>query len=826
MARTACPVFISYARRGSAAQAKALVDRLGDRAFLDTKIIKEGDDFPQHLLDALLDARVVVIFATQQYSESRFCRLEMRLALAGGAEVVLALGKGSGEILSVLPTSITRHSFPKPSETDKLIALVEGVLPGRAAIRERLSDGEARRLSTAFLEESHLRPPHSLHGVTHSFPEGAAVSSIGERFVGRVDLLRKIHLTLSKESGGAAQLTGRITAGGGFGKTRLAAEYAHRYGATHYRGGVFWVDASSNSMSGEYWRVLRELNPATPQLKDIPDVKESLRTALRRIEGRVLWVVDNIPEAKAGESPLGIHEFCPAVGDVAVLATSRQTTAETHVRRIEVDTLEPDAAVLLLTHDVREFGELSWPEWKQIAEWVGFLPIALDLLNASLVLGESPRALFSRVDSGTTEELDGLAVALKGQVPPGAVRGVSEVFRMSVDALDEESREVAMILAELGPTPIPMVVMEEIPEASAAVRMALRSRHFVTAGGELSFGVMHRLMGDYLRGLGEGRFDVACEAVDKAMTADRCKVPGDWPSMRLCRPHAEALFKRSASDTTPLGSSELGQRAAMLARVQGDWAGALRLEEAVLEVRAEAFGRDHPHTLSSMNSLVETLWAKGDYAEAGRLGTLVVEGRTIVLGAEHPDTLTSMNNLAETLRAKGDLLGARFLHERVLELKARVLGEEHPSTLRSMNNLAWTLWEQGNHAEAQQLQERVLEVRIRLLGEEHLDSLLAMNSLACTLRAQGDYMRARQLGERVLETRIRVLGEEHPSTLTSMINLAVTLAAAGDLEGALRFGRACLESMRQVLGETHPYTVKVAGNVKRWEAATWREPQK
>jgi len=59
-----CPVFISYARSASVADAKALKGRLGDLAFLDTRAIEDGNVFPQRLLDGLLEASVVVIFAT------------------------------------------------------------------------------------------------------------------------------------------------------------------------------------------------------------------------------------------------------------------------------------------------------------------------------------------------------------------------------------------------------------------------------------------------------------------------------------------------------------------------------------------------------------------------------------------------------------------------------------------------------------------------------------------------------------------------------------------------------------------------------------------
>src|ERR1035438_5471015 len=80
------PVFISYSRKASLPHAQALAAKLGGLAFLDTTEIDDGDQFPQRLLDGILDASIVVIFATQAYSASRFCRLEMRLALAGRSE--------------------------------------------------------------------------------------------------------------------------------------------------------------------------------------------------------------------------------------------------------------------------------------------------------------------------------------------------------------------------------------------------------------------------------------------------------------------------------------------------------------------------------------------------------------------------------------------------------------------------------------------------------------------------------------------------------------------------------------------------------------------
>jgi TIR domain len=95
---------------------KPLAARLGDLAFLDTGAIDDGDQFLQRLPDAILDASVVVIFATRAYSESRFCRLEMRLALAGGdaatSHLVLALGEECNTVLDALPTALACPGAP------------------------------------------------------------------------------------------------------------------------------------------------------------------------------------------------------------------------------------------------------------------------------------------------------------------------------------------------------------------------------------------------------------------------------------------------------------------------------------------------------------------------------------------------------------------------------------------------------------------------------------------------------------------------------------------------------------------------------------------
>ena len=365
-------------------------------------------------------------------------------------------------------------------------------------------------------------------------------------------------------------MTSRIAAGAGFGKTRLAVEYLHRFGPTYYPGGLFWVDGGSKALDTEFHRVLRALDPAVPHLAALRaqdrDVRRELERALRGIGRPTLYVVDNVPEPTSGKEPPSIGEFCPALGAVTVLATSRQDTREANVRAIPVDALTPEAATLLLTENVPGAGVLTWKEWERVAGWVGYLPLALDLLNRSLLLRSiSARDLLKRAATvePRTAQLDRLREALRGQVPKDAVRGITEAFSISFEKLDEADRQLAFVLAQLAPAPIPEEFMNALPEGlnSPGARVALRSRHFITSGGGASFGVMHQLTADFLRCMTPSprSLEMAIISLSQIMTEDRCRDPGQWPLMNLCRPHAEELFARGAGvDSTASQSTLMG----------------------------------------------------------------------------------------------------------------------------------------------------------------------------------------------------------------------------------------------------------------------------
>ena len=222
----------------------------------------------------------------------------------------------------------------------------------------------------------------------------------------------------------------------------------------------------------------------------------------------------------------------------------------TKCSNIALGTFERDSAILLLTENVPYANALTWSDWGRIAEWVGDLPIALDLLNRSLVLNAiSPKGFLDRTESSQpsspTRELDRLRESLRGQIPEKApVFGITEAFSISVDKLDKISRRAGMVIAQLASAPVPEDFSDALPAklGSPAVRACLRSRHFVSDGGTSNkgirvFGVMHRLTADFLRILAAksapGSPEIACNALQKLMTRERCDDARQSPWINL-----------------------------------------------------------------------------------------------------------------------------------------------------------------------------------------------------------------------------------------------------------------------------------------------------
>jgi tetratricopeptide (TPR) repeat protein len=195
----------------------------------------------------------------------------------------------------------------------------------------------------------------------------------------------------------------------------------------------------------------------------------------------------------------------------------------------------------------------------------------------------------------------------------------------------------------------------------------------------------------------------------------------------------------------------------------GHFAEALKVAQALAELRAKAQGAEHWEALNArfaVEALRHVLRAKKEEQHSYR-GALV------------------LNRAAYSLAAKGHNFEAQPLYDQVLSIRRKVLGEEHPDTATSYSWAADNLSALGKYKEAEEGFGKALTIRRKVLGEEHPDTAASYGALAYNLYAQGKYKEAEECYRRALAIYRKVLGEEHPHTATIYSALASDLHEQG-----------------------------------------------
>ncbi len=833
-------IFFSY-RRDDLSRAQPLLNALdsaGLRIWRNASRIDDGHAVTMDFRDGLATSKALVAFYSSAYSLSSACQEEFISAwLAAGQfphRRVRVINPESG--VDHIPALIRDVQSPILPQDLSGLSEFAGEMRGDVASLEGVLGAVDREQPRYY----GIEPVHA------------------KRFVGRAGELWDLHGKLtghraSITTGVHGQTAAQVRGPGGNGKTLLAREYAILFGSA-YPGGVFWLSAYGNDdtgfvdreslearrkdqlreLLGEFATNFPNLHISAERLKP-EEIESTLWRHIMNHGAPCLWIVDDLPSSLVA-SDIERYWFARWPG-ASTLLTTRSREYGSLCDHLDLDVLAPSEAVELLSrHHCPKSTEES--ELAKIAEVLGYHPLALDVAGSYLAKGIQTFKQY----------LDGLSLADRNAIEYGALnrenlptghdRSISRTFFKSINLLGKEGLDFLCLASVLAVAPIHAELVQEAFE-SAGYGVASRE-HVLEVFDELdslslcentgenarrvhtliSRAVHFRLReGNWMNrfwglisraAMSQSNYDERIGLLQKAVVRvleRRLSLAGDvGEHSRFANEVAHARHLTSIR----LANVEDAALADWIARhdyERGDYSGARKLEEQVLEVMARLLGKEHPDTLSSMNNLAQMLKAQGDLAGARKLGEQVLEAMARLLGKDHPDTLKSMNNLAQMMKEQGDLVGARKLEEQVLETRARLLGEEHPDTLKSMNNLAQMMKEQGDLVGARKLEEQVLETRARLLGEEHPDTLKSMNNLALMLKAQGDLAGARKLEEQVLEARARLLDKEHPDILKSLSNLADTLKEQGDLAGAGKLEEQVFQARVRLLGKEHPDTL-------------------
>ena len=286
-----------------------------------------------------------------------------------------------------------------------------------------------------------------------------------------------------------------------------------------------------------------ELQPNTPILSVFREsqrnVRQELCSALRIAadRGAVLFVVDNLPEPNSEFALRPMKDYCPGLGIVTTLITTRSHLAEPSIQQLSIGVLHRSASISMLTAGTDQRGALTTDQWSAITEWVGDLPLALEILNRALSFRAiSPSELLSRAREGNpTKVLARQMDALRGQIAEGSLRGVAEALAISYESLTPKERKTANLLAWFSSEPLPLELFRALGSESstgstrtALVAHSILSPYQQSEAGVEMLGTMHRITADYIRSrVRTPRVELGriCTAILSVMTQERCADP-------------------------------------------------------------------------------------------------------------------------------------------------------------------------------------------------------------------------------------------------------------------------------------------------------------
>lgn len=163
-----------------------------------------------------------------------------------------------------------------------------------------------------------------------------------------------------------------------------------------------------------------------------------------------------------------------------------------------------------------------------------------------------------------------------------------------------------------------------------------------------------------------------------------------------------------------------------------DTAGQLA-QEALATLRT-VLPRDHPKINEALNMVALIRMLRRDFAGAIALQQEVVQRYAASAGEDHPDTLTAKNNLAYALARAGRVAEAETALRDVITRKR---GDNGQGSAHDHQNLAVVLSLQGKHAEAADWQRRAVAMQEAREGKDSVATAVALRELAITQEMAG-----------------------------------------------------------------------------------------
>jgi tetratricopeptide (TPR) repeat protein len=626
-----------------------------------------------------------------------------------------------------------------------------------------------------------------------------------------------------------------ITGLGGVGKTNILIELVHQTREKHKYCSIIWLPATNiESLEQAYMDIAQQLGILGWE-KDKADVKRLVQKHLsKESAGQWLLVFDNADNIDMWIDKLGseqesgrLIDYLPRSKQGCIVFTTRDRKTAVklaHQNIVEVPEMNEAGAIQLLQNYLFNQDLVNnKQDTKALLKQLTYLPLAI--VQAAAYINENGIALAEYLLLLEDQEEEVIDLLSEEFEDDGRYRNVNNpvatTWLISFEQIrhrDPLAAEFLSFMACISPKDIPQSLLLPGPSRKReadALGMLDAYSFIIRRSADLALDI-HRLVHlttrSWLR-----KEKVLAQWTERAIARLDDVFPDNnhqnrriWASYLV---HARYALESNLVDKDGERRIDLAWKFGMCLFSDGRFTEAEVSIAYVMETRKKILGKEHPLTLTSMNSLASLLERQGKYDEAGPICWQTLQLREKVLGKEHPDTLESMNNLASLLESQGKYDEAKPIYQQTLQLREKVLGKEHSDTLGSMSNLALLLQNQGKYDEAEPICRQTLQLREKVLGKEHPNTLTSMNNLALLLQSQGKYDEAEPICWQTLQLREKVLGKEHPDTLVSMNNLALLLKSQGKFDKAEPIYRQTLQLREQVLGKEHPNTLTSINNL-------------
>jgi cellulose biosynthesis protein BcsQ len=763
------------------------------------------------------DSRTIVVLSPSYVS-----------APGGSARLRAVAAAAGGAVGSTRPPIIFRvKDVELPPELDNLdLSELSGL--GEAAARRALlaAAGRPTRRTADAAAQTPPRVAVSTRFPGTPPPVWSGVPARNPSFVGREGQLNTLRDRFVGTDAGPTR-TIVLQGFGGVGKTQIAGEYVHRFGASYDL--VCWVGCDQPALVRSSLAALT--SPLHLSERPGQEPVTEVVNALRRGDPYRRWllVFDN------ADSPDDIASLIPQ-GPGHVLITSRNRRWQGRQARLEIGVFHRAESVALLR---RRAPSLAEDMAAKLAEALGDLPLALEHAGAwHAETGMSAESYLGLLERSPRPLL------LEGEIPTYP-RPVASTWLLSIERLRQQeplAARLAELCAFLGPEPISLQMFagDNLDELGDPADQALRdplelgkavrhitehalarvvekdwdptSREREPSKERDSCLEMHRLVQAVLRDDLTPQLRAAARARAQALLAAADPADPDtsqsWNRYALLRPHVRPA---GAIHSTSRDVTELVRNVVRSLYSRRHLSDCRELAGETLQVWRDTLGEDDWRTLRIALDLADSLRALGDPVQARELDEAAQERLTRTLGRDHDLSLRAARAFGGDMRGMRQYLQARALDEKTYERFRLNDWLNREDGINAANNLAVSLRFVGDFRRALELSRDIPErARAQQPPAKDIYTLAFADNYARDLRECGFYLESLAVLENTKDQCASILGEEHPDTLRSLRNYAISLRWCGRENEARRISRSTLKALRSGLGPDNRETLATA----------------